>query len=139
MRPISLSSCVGKLLKRIINERLVWWSEKNGIIDKTQNGFRRGKSCIENLTQIVVDIKRGLYEGESTIAAFLDVKGAYDNVRYEVMVKKLEEINCPTLIKNFIINWMEYREVKFIDNKGVEITRTVCKGLPQGAVLSPTL
>lgn len=134
VRPISLSSCVGKLLERIVNERLNWWIEKNDIIDKTQNGFRRGKSCGENLTQIVA-IRKGLFEGESTIAVFLDVKGAYDNVSYKVMLKKLEEIECLKLIKNFVTKWMEYREVKFINNMGGKVIIMVGKGLPQGVVL----
>lgn len=109
---------------------MYWWCEKNGIIDNTQNGFRRGKSYIENLSQIVADMRKGFYEGERTLAAFLDVKGAYDNVKYEVLAKKLEKIGCPKLIRKFINKWMEYREVKFIGNKGEEIIKTVGKGLP---------
>lgn len=33
-----------------INEKLNWCSEKNNVIDKTQNEFKRGS--MENLTQI---------------------------------------------------------------------------------------
>lgn len=50
VRSIALASCLGKLFERMINERLVWWAEKKKIFNKNQNGFRRGRSCINNLT-----------------------------------------------------------------------------------------
>ena len=37
--PISLTSCVGKLMERLINTRLVWHLEKNKIITPEQAGF----------------------------------------------------------------------------------------------------
>lgn len=40
-RPIALSSCIGKILGRLINERLIWWAEKHNKIEYEQNGFRR--------------------------------------------------------------------------------------------------
>lgn len=46
-----MSSCVSKIMERMINERLMWWSEKQRILDNWQNGFRRGKSCLDNLTR----------------------------------------------------------------------------------------
>ena len=43
-RPISLTSCVGKLMERMINTRLVWHLEKNNIITPEQAGFRSHRS-----------------------------------------------------------------------------------------------
>ncbi|GFS01004.1 LINE-1 retrotransposable element ORF2 protein [Elysia marginata] len=40
-RPISPISCVGKLLEKIINKRLMYHLETNGIISPTQSGFRK--------------------------------------------------------------------------------------------------
>ena len=39
-RPITLLSVVGKLFGRIINERLLAWSERTGMICDEQGGFR---------------------------------------------------------------------------------------------------
>lgn len=49
VRPISISSCVGKLMERMVNEILNWWIEKKELLDKKQNGFRKGKGCMDNL------------------------------------------------------------------------------------------
>lgn len=57
IRPIAMSSCMEKVLERLMNERLVWWAEKNGKIYKNQNSFRRGKLCVDNLVRITADIQ----------------------------------------------------------------------------------
>lgn len=49
VRPITMSSCVAKVFERMINERLNWWAERSGILEEWQNGFRRGRSCLDNL------------------------------------------------------------------------------------------
>ena len=43
-RPISLTSCVGKLAERMVNNRLYWWLEKNKILNDSQAGFRKRMS-----------------------------------------------------------------------------------------------
>lgn len=39
VRPISMSSCVGKVLERMINERIIWLVEKEGWFDKKPKRF----------------------------------------------------------------------------------------------------
>lgn len=138
VRPISLSSCFGKVLERMLNERLIWWAETNDRIDSSQNGFRKGKSCIENLVQIVADIRGAMYEKEKAVAALLDISSAYDNVDYKCVIEKLNKLQCPSKITRFIEAWLSYREVQFVGGEK-EINRNVYEGLPQGALLSPIL
>lgn len=59
VRPITMSSCVGKILERMVNDRLMWWLEHNKLLDDTQNGFRKGRSCCDNLTRLSINIERG--------------------------------------------------------------------------------
>lgn len=35
VRPITMSSCVGKILERMINDRLMWWLEHNKLLDES--------------------------------------------------------------------------------------------------------
>jgi hypothetical protein len=42
-RPISLTSCLGKVMERIVHQRLSWSFETKGIRLKTQCGFRKRK------------------------------------------------------------------------------------------------
>lgn len=56
VRPITMSSCVGKVLERTINDRLMWWLEHNKLLDEVQNGFRKGRSCNDNIARLSIDI-----------------------------------------------------------------------------------
>lgn len=140
VRPIALSSCMGKIVERMINERLVWWAEKNKIIHNSQNGFRRGRSCAHNLAKITSDIRSTLYQDGYSLAAFLDVSSAYDNVIFHILIHKLNKLKCPSRIVNYLVSWLQDRPTQFIVNKDDDtIELMVRKGLPQGAILSPIL
>lgn len=139
VRPISLSSCFGKLYERIINERLNWRAEHNGIYDRFQNGFRRNKSCLENIARLSSNVRMAIYKNQGTLAGFLDIPAAYDSVLYGILINKLIDLKCPAGLVNAVSSWLHFREVKFVVEEDFSIKRTVCKGLPQGAVLSPML
>jgi len=115
----------------------IWWAENGDKINKEQNGFRTGKSCMENLAKIFTDIKCETLEGKYVLVAYLDVSWAYDNVRYGNMIDILKRAKCPRRIIKFFNKWMIYRDVEFIINSRSTVERKVYKGLPQGAVLSP--
>ncbi|XP_071580283.1 uncharacterized protein [Temnothorax nylanderi] len=75
----------------MINERIVWWAEKEDKFSASQNGFRRGRSCADNLVKIVTDIRASLCVGEYTLVAFLDVSSAYDSVEFRGLCSGLPE------------------------------------------------
>ena len=58
-RPISLTSCVVKLLERIIADRLYYIAETNNMFSRFQAGFRKGWSCEDQITRIVQAIEDG--------------------------------------------------------------------------------
>lgn len=87
VRPTQISSCVGKLMGKIVNERLNWWVEKKELLNERQNKFRKGRRCMDNLLEIIEDIRNGIYENNIIRAAFLDVSSAYDNVQRNILMK----------------------------------------------------
>ena len=42
-RPISLNSTVGKIMEKLVKDRLMYYLEKNGILNNRQTGFRQGE------------------------------------------------------------------------------------------------
>lgn len=61
-RPIALTSCTCKLFETIIKNRLQWWAETHNFIPTSQSGFRKGKSCIDNLTSLTLKIDEAFVE-----------------------------------------------------------------------------
>jgi hypothetical protein len=58
-RPVSLTPVLAKVMERIVNDRLGYWLEKNGIINKWQAGFQRGRSTEDQVLRLSQDIQDG--------------------------------------------------------------------------------
>ena len=58
-RPIQLTSCMCKLLERMIGKRLTWCIEKYDLLSKYQCAFRSGKSTGDNLVRLDAHIREG--------------------------------------------------------------------------------
>lgn len=139
LRPISLTDCMGKLMERVVNRRLTEWAESNNIIDEGQNGFRKGRSSIDNLAILTTKIRLGFENRRETLANFMDVKGAYDYVDHRKLIKIMRQKRCPEGIRRYIEAWLSNREIKCIRRYDKQIEGKQWRGLPQGAILSPIL
>ena len=137
LRPITLTSCTCKLFESLLKNRLQWWCENHNLIPKSQTGFRRGQSCVDNLCNLTTSIEEGLQIKKDTLAAFLDVQGAFDNVICEILLTKLASIGCSKRVIVFI-KFLLYERIISCESLG-EVYRLGYKGVPQGGVISPLL
>ena len=69
-RPISLTSCLCKIMERIINTRLVWFLEKNNILTKYQSGFRKGRTTTDQLIRLESFIRDSFLKGNHVVCIF---------------------------------------------------------------------
>lgn len=136
-RPISLTSCLGKLFETLIKNRLEWWAESHNLIPPSQHGFRRGKSCIDNLVQLTLKVDEAFVEKKEVLAAFLDVHGAFDNVNIDILLSKLSSLGCSPNLLTFV-KFITHERFISTDHTGDTIS-LAHKGVPQGGVLSPLL
>lgn len=79
-RPISLASCLCKVFEKMLYNRLSWWFEYSDLLPHSQYGFRRRRSCMDNLAILHSEITLSHDSGKVTSALFLDIQAAYDNV-----------------------------------------------------------
>ena len=78
--PISLLPVCGKILERLIYNKMFEFFTENELISQNQSGFKPGDSCISQLLCITHDIYQSLDDGLETRAVFLDMSKAFDKV-----------------------------------------------------------
>jgi len=139
VRPISLLSCFLKIMERMIYTRLQWFIESRHILPDVQFGFRPDRSCIDNLVILSSDIHKGFINNSSTIGIFLDIKGAFDNVIPNILIKELGKIGIPAHVRRFIQNLICERHLHFVLDGNLSGPFLSFKGTPQGSTLSPIL
>ena len=64
-RPVSLTSRIIKIYKRILRKKIVDHLERNNLLCHNQYGFRRGKSCPAQLLHHLDDVIDSLLSGNS--------------------------------------------------------------------------
>lgn len=139
LRPISLACNIAKLFEKIIQYRLEWFVERHDILPNFQFGFRKGRSCKDNLVTLTSDIHEAFANREWLGAVFVDIKGAFDNVNINKLLYILNEMGLPSKIIKFIRHMTTDRIIEgFYDGESLGI-RVASKGVPQGSVLSPLL
>ena len=87
-RGITLAVASYKLFCGILNNRQVFAEEHNLIADE-QNGFRRERSCTDQILSLVNIVDTRIQMKQNTFAAFIDFRKAYDSINHELLWSKL--------------------------------------------------
>ena len=138
-RPISLTSCVGKLMERMINTRLVWHLEKNNIFTPEQAGFRQHRSTEDQVTYIAQKIEDGFQDKQQTLTVWIDLEKAFDKVWKDGLRLKLQKSGVTGCMYQWISQYLTSRKARVHVNGAYSRKKTLREGVPQGGVLSPTL
>ena len=91
-RPIALTSCVCKLVEKMINTRLVWHLESKGLISPCQFGFRKNRSTLDPLMRLTNQKQQGFTKRCQTISVFFDLEKAYDTTWRFGILNQLHEM-----------------------------------------------
>ena len=71
-RPVSLTSVCCKMLESIIKDDIVNHLERKNLINLSQHGFMRGRSCTSNLLSFLERITLAVDDSEPVDIIFLD-------------------------------------------------------------------
>jgi len=89
-RPVSLTSQICKVFESLVRDTLVRHLEQNCLIQDSQHGFRKGRSCLTNLLTFLDKVTGSIDSGSSVDVVFLDFANAFDKVPYKRLAQKLE-------------------------------------------------
>ena len=113
-RPISLLtiSAIMKLFERVIEKRLRKHLEDNGFFSKYQPGFRESKSTNDHLFRLSPTIMKSFNRGEHVIAAFLDVKKAFNNVWHNGLRYTIYQLDLSTKLCRWLSDFLVGRVIQ---------------------------
>lgn len=139
-RPVSLLPVLSKLFEKLIYTRVYNFLSKNNILYSSQYGFRSNHSTVHALAEFVGHVLKGFENNEYTLGVFLDLSKAFDTVKHDILLKKLEFYG----VRGPILKWFQ----SYLANRSqyVKYNGTLSKtekcfdyGVPQGSVLGPLL
>lgn len=144
-RPIALQNCLGKLLPRLLAQRLGTILAQHRILSQAQEGFLIGHNtatCVDALldvweigwsrTKSRVN-RRGCYN------IFYDIVAAYDSIRKEDLARALNRIKLPLSFILLVMNMLSKLTACVRTAYGNTTEFAIQKGVRQGDPLSPIL
>ena len=144
-RPICLLDTMGKILERIIYNRLLTCAEARGALSDLQYGFRKGRSTVDAIRR-VVDIARDAIEGERwrfgtkeyCAVVTLDVRNAFNSANWGRITRALFNMATPPYLMEILNNYFQDRKVIYLTDEGKQ-EYIVTASVPRSSVLGPLL
>jgi len=131
-RPINLINCIGWLGEKVVADRL----QESGLLHRYQFGSVKGRSATEVALRVVTRAQRCMAAEGVVGRNFRDVKGGFQNVREEEVIRELEKSEEG---KKWIPWVKEFLRAREFDLEWDGKTRGKGKtniGAPQGSPLS---
>lgn len=138
-RPISLLNSLGKLLEKVIYNRLIDFIEEKQLLPKHQFGFRRGHSTTQQAMRIKQFIVNNKRLRKSTGVLLLDIEKAFDSIWHDGLIFKLIKMKLPTYLIRIIQAFVRNRHFAVYVNGCSSNVTDIPAGLAQGTCISPIL
>lgn len=136
-RPISLLSCISKLLERLLLRRLL--DHASDLLPPQQFGFRHNHSSELQVLRLVEFIQEGFQHKDHSGCIFLDISKAFDRVWHEGLLFKLVQLRTPQYLVLLLHSFLQNRSFRIKIGSTFSHLHPITAGVPQGSILSPLL
>ena len=138
-RPISLLSSVSKVFERVAFNQLYDYFSSNGLLYKSQYGFRKLHSIELTAREFTDRISQEMDAKKIPFSIFLDLSKAFDTLDHNVLLSKLDYDG----IKDIALNWFKSyltNRTQYVGYNGISSSiREIETGVPQSSILGPLL
>ncbi|KAG5860668.1 hypothetical protein JTB14_003373 [Gonioctena quinquepunctata] len=135
-RPISLTSCLSKILEKMVSYRLRWVLESKQLLSTAQAGFRCHRSTIDQLVLLEKEIQNSFAERNHLVAVFFDLERAFDTTWRFGVLEQMNEWGLRGNLPIFIKSFLRYREFQVRNGSYYSQPYILENGVPQGSTLS---
>ena len=138
-RPISLLPQPGKLLEKLVHNRLTDYIEHNELLSNKQHGFRKHKSTLDALHQLTSQINVNMDKRLPTLVTFIDFKKAFDCVQHDLLIAKIKLLNLDDITIKWLEDYLMQREQRVLANNVQSQSLQITQGVPQGSIIGPLM
>jgi hypothetical protein len=135
-RPISLLNVGGKILEKVLINRINHHAFSHDFLNTHQYGFTPQKGTIDAAMEIKNYVNEGLAGGEVIALISLDVKGAFDAAFWPSILNGLRACGCPKNLYNLTKSYFSNRTA-VISFNSIRMEKQVSRGCPQGSCCGP--
>ena len=138
-RPVSLLSCVSKIMERVVFKYLFNFIRDHQLISPHQSGFQPGDSTVNQLSFLYHTFCEALDHKKDVQIVFCDISKAFDRVWHEGLLYKLKKIGLHGDLLQWFKSYLSDRQQSVVIKGQKSNPGRIKAGVPQGSVLGPLL
>ena len=127
------------VLERVVAIQMENFFEDNNLLGDFQFGFRRGKSTVSELIQLMDTLMEAKLDKKEICLILYDLSSAFDTVSPKVLIEKLKLYGFNSNAMSWISSYLNGRKQAVTINGEVSEQIELTLGTPQGSRLSPLL
>lgn len=139
IRPISLQSCLGKLLSKLLAHRLGRIFQQHPILNPAQRGFVLGGTTMKCIDELLDAWDWSRTNSRELYSIFYDIKQAYDSVQPDVLARAMRRLRVPETFIRLIVDSLTHLSSCIRTTYGLTRCFAVRRSLRQGDPLAPLL
>ena len=139
-RPISLLSCMSKILQKIVFNNIYKHICENQLITDKQSGYRPEHNTQLQLIYLTHNLYKTLDSGRDFTAIYLDISKYFDKIWHDGLLYKCKtDFGLSGTLLTWLKSYLTNRSQKVIIENISSSLQKIDAGCPQGSVLGPLL
>ena len=102
-------------------------------------GGRKQRSAVDAAMCLTHDIQHAINNNKVLSALFLDVRGAFDHVSLNQLLKVMKRLHLPLVVLRWVQCFLTNRSITLVFDGERNQSQSVNSEIPQGSLISPML
>ena len=138
-RPIVLLNTLGKLIEKVITERLQFTVTSNDFIHPSQRGELKFKSTMDAGIVLTHIVHSEWVKGKSTSSLAFNISQFFLSLNHKLLTLIIEKVGLDPKVTSFFANYLVKRKTSYVWNDFSSPSFEVNVGVGQGSALSSIL